>query len=204
VRSWPGSPTGAASLATATVLGIVLGLAGCSGGDGDDEEEPGAQRSHGGTTAEPGIESRVEVGEVVGKLPKGPAREVAADVADVVDGWLDAAYVAGDYPRRDFGDAFRGFTEGAAKLARRQSDLMSNDGVGEKVDDVTATRRVIRVDVLAPKGKAAAATAHVNLVMKLTGDVDRTDQIRGRVVLTRSKNGWRVFGFDIERGRVKG
>jgi len=204
VRSWPGSLTGPAALATATVLGIVLGLAGCSGGDDGDDGEPGAERSRGGTTAEPGIETQVDVGAVVGKLGKGPAREVAADVADVVDGWLDAAYVAGDYPRSDFGDAFPGFTDGAAKVARRQSDLMSNDGVGDKVDDVTATRRVVRVDLLAPKGKAAAATAHVNLVIKLTGDVDRTDQIRGRVVLTRSKSGWRVFGFDIERGRVRG
>jgi len=204
VRSWPGSLTGPAALATATVLGIVLGLTGCSGGDDADGGEPGAERSRGGTTAEPGIETQVDVGAVVGKLGKGPAREVAADVADVVDGWLDAAYVAGDYPRSEFGDAFPGFTEDAAKLARRQSDLMSNDGVGDKVDDVTATRRVVRVDLLAPKGKAAAATAHVNLVIKLTGDVDRTDQIRGRVVLTRSKNGWRVFGFDIERGRVRG
>ena len=65
----------------------------------------------------PGIDTRVEVGEVAGKLAKGPARDVAADVAEVVDRWLDAAYVGGDYPRSDFGDAFPGFTKGAATLA---------------------------------------------------------------------------------------
>ena len=81
---------------------------------------------------------------------------------------------------------------------------MSNEAVGDEVDAVTATRRVVRVDVLAPKGKAAGATAHVNLVIELAGKVERTDQIRGRVVLTRAKSGWRVFGFDIERGEVKG
>ena len=77
---------------------------------------------------------------------------------------------------------------------------MSNTAVADRVDSVTAKRRVVRVDVLAPKGEAAGATAHVNLVID-RGRAARTDQIRGRVLLTRSKSGWRVFGFDIERGR---
>lgn len=203
MRTTPGASTRAAFLAVTTVLVLVLGLAGCSGGD--EEDDPGAGPSGSGTAAEPrGTPSRVEVGEVAGKLPKGPARDVAADVARVVDRWLDAAYVAGDYPRSRFGDAVPGFTKDAAALARRQPDLMSNQAVGDRVDAVTATRRVIRVDVLAPKGKASGATAHVNLIIDMEGDVERTDQIRGRVVLTRSDGGWRMFGFDIERGEVKG
>jgi hypothetical protein len=203
VRTTPGASTRAAFLAVTTVLGLVLGLAGCSGGD--EEDDPDAGPSGSGTATEPrGMPSRVEVGEVAGKLPKGPAREVAADVAQVVDRWLDAAYVAGAYPRSRFGDAFPGFTKDAAALAGRQPGLMSNQAVGDKVDAVTATRRVIRVDVLAPKGKASGATAHVNLIIDLEGDVERTDQIRGRVVLTRADGGWRMFGFDIERGEVKG
>jgi hypothetical protein len=202
VRSWPGRPTRAAVLVVPSVLGLVLSLGGCSG----DDDDPGAENSQNGTssTGTPGIESRVEVGEIAGSLGKGPARDVARDVAKVVDRWLDAAYVAGDYPRSNFGDAFPGFTEGAAKLAARQRSLMSNEAVGDRVDDVTATRRVVRVDLLAPKGKAAGATAHMNLVIKLTGDVERTDQIRGRLLLTPSKNGWRIFGFDIARGEMRG
>jgi len=182
------------------MLSLVLGLAGCSGGDEDDPQGEGSQT---GATAERGTPSKVEVGRVAGRLGKGPAREVAAEVAKVVDRWLDAAYVAGDYPRSDFRNAFPGFTKDAARLAARQGALMSNERVGEDVDGVTATRRVIRVDLLAPKGKAAGATAHVNLVIELTGEVERTDQVRGRVVLTPSKNGWRVFGFDIARGKVR-
>ncbi len=201
MRRWPGSLTNPASLVTAATLSVVLSVAGCSGGD--DEEPAGPSRS--GTSAgSTGIPSRVEVGEVAGKLGKGPARKVAADVAEVVDRWLEAAYVAGDYPRSKFGDAFPGFTKGAATLAGRQAGLMSNKAVGDDVDSVTAVRRVVRVDVLAPDGKAAGATAHVNLVIDLAGKVERTDQIRGRVLLTRSKGDWRVFGFDIERGEVKG
>ncbi len=208
MRRRPGSPSRAARSIAVAVLGLALCLvsclAGCSGGDDDEQSGGGPSGSGSSRTEEPGIDTRVEVGAVVGKLGKGPAHDVAEDVADVVDRWLDAAYVGGDYPRSDFRDVFPGFTKDAATLASRQGGLMSNEEIGPKVDGVTATRRLVRVDVLAPKGKAAGATAHVDLVIKLTGDVDRTDQIRGRVVLARSDDGWQVFGFDIERGAGRG
>ena len=204
MRRLPGTPTRAALLVAPTVLGMAICLAGCSGGDEDDEPGGDGERSASSAPTEPGIDTRVEVGQVVGNLPKRPARDVAADVAGVVDRWLDAAYVGGDYPRSKFGEAFPGFTKDAAELAARQPGLMSNKAVADRVDSVTAKRRVVQVDVLAPKGEAAGATAHVNLVIELSGKVERTDQIRGRVLLTRSKSGWRVFGFDIERGEVKG
>lgn len=192
------TPLGALVLA----LTLAVGLSSCSGDDDDGSGGTGPET--GGSDTASGIETRVEVGAVAGKLPKGPARDVAADVARVVDGWLDAAYVDGDYPRSDFGDAFPGFTKDAAALASKQAGLMSNKTVGDQVDSVTATRRIVRVDLLAPKGKAAAATAHVNLVIEFTGDQERTDQVRGRVLLTRTKGDWKVFGFDIERGEVRG
>jgi hypothetical protein len=205
VRRFPGTPTRATLLVASTVLGMAIALAACSGGDEDEDRPTGdGERSASTAPAEPGIDTRVEVGEVVGNLPKKQARNVAADVAGVVDRWLNAAYVGGEYPRSKFGEAYPGFTQDAAKLAAGQPGLMSNTAVADRVDGVTAKRRVVRVDVLAPKGDAAGATAHVNLVIKLTGKVDRTDQIRGRVLLTRSKSGWRVFGFDMERGEVKG
>ncbi len=192
------TPPGALVLA----LTLTLGLSSCSG---DDDDGSGDTSPAGGSSeAAPGIDTRVEVGAVAGRLPKGPARDVAADVAGVVDRWLDAAYVGGDYPRSDFGDAFPGFTKDAAALASEQPGLMSNQAVGKQVDGVTATRRVVRVDLLAPKGKPAGATAHVNLVIDLSGDRARTDQTRGRVLLTRTKGDWKVFGFDIERGEVRG
>lgn len=197
-RRWVAVPTAAA------VLGVVLTLSGCSDDADGDEREPSEVSSSRTATEHRGIDTSVEVGAVVGRLGKASAREAAADVATVVDGWLDAAYVGGDYPRSAFGDAFSGFTDGAAKLAAQQKDLMSNAGIGGKVDEVTAVRRVVEVDLLAPKGKVAGATAHVTLVIKLTGDVARTDRVRGRLALTPVKQGWRIFGFDIERGEVKG
>ncbi|KAA1428837.1 hypothetical protein [Nocardioides antri] len=184
----------------AVVLALVLGVTGCSGGDDD---EPDGDGKGDGSSTSTGIPSRVEVGEVAGKLGRKPARGVARDVAAVVDRWIDAAYVGGDYPRSDFSGAFSGFTGDAARLATRQAGLMSNKAVGGKVDGVTATRRVVSVDVLAPQGRPAGATAHVNLVMEITGDVERTEQVQGRLMLVRAKKGWRIFGFDIARGEVR-
>ncbi len=205
MRISPGTSTRAALLVVMSILGLALALAGCSGGDDEEpERDAEAPASSSSAPADPGIRTRVEVGEVAGKLGKRPARQVAADVAGVVDRWLDAAYVGGEYPRSKFGDAYPGFTKGAAALAGRQPALTSNRTIGGRADSVTATRRVVRVDVLAPRGKVAAATAHVNLVIKITGKVKRTDQVRGRLVLTKANGRWRVFGFDIERGEVKG
>lgn len=195
------TPTAARLLVAPVLLSLLGGLAGCSGDDEDDPDDGGS--SVGGTPAE-GVDTRVEVGEVAGRLAKGPARGLAEDVAAVVDRWLEAAYVGGEYPRTDFADAYPGFTKDAATLAARQRGVMSNAGVGDRVEDVTATRSVVRVDVLAPKGKPAGATAHVNLVIELTGGVERVDQVRGRVVLRKSEGQWRIFGFDVERGEVKG
>lgn len=204
MRRSAGSRRRVAVPAAALVLGVVMGVTGCSGDDSGQPDDDGTSGASGAPTEHQGIDTRVEVGAVEGHLGKGPARDVAADVAKVVDRWLDAAYVGGDYPRTDFGDAYPGFTPDAAALAAKQKALTSNATVGGKVDEVTAVRRVVSVDLLAPKGKAAGATAHVNLVIKLSGDLTRTDQVRGRLALTPTKGGWRVFGFDIERGEVKG
>lgn len=205
MRRSAGSRRRVAVPTAALVLGLSLGvttLTACSGDDGDQPDQKSSSSS-GSAPDHQGIDTTVEVGAVEGKLGKGPAHDVAAKVAKVVDGWIDAAYVGGDYPRSDFGKVYPGFTPGAAALAAKQKALMSNATVGGKVDEVTAVRRVVSVDLLAPKGKAAGATAHVNLVIKLSGDIDRTDQVRGRLALTPTKDGWRIFGFDIERGEVK-
>ena len=53
---------------------------------------------------------------------------------------------------------------------------MSNEGVGRKVDGVTATRRLVRVDLVDPRGRPPARPPR-QPGDRLTGDVDRTDQI---------------------------
>jgi hypothetical protein len=184
----------------AVLIALVLGLAGCSGDDDEPDDEPGS------TSESPAVETlptTAQVGKVTGRLGKAPARRLAADVAAVVDRWIDGAYVAGDYPRTSFGDAFRGFSKGAARLAAQQRGVMSNAAVGDRVETVTARKRIVRVDVLSPRGEPAGVTANVNLVIRLEGKVQRTDRIRGRLLLTPRGKSWQVFGFDIDRGEVR-
>ena len=65
-----------------------------------------------------------------------PRRTLEKAIAEVVDGWLDAAYVAGDYPRTRLRDAFPGFTRGAADRAAAGRALMSNQAIGARIDAV--------------------------------------------------------------------
>ena len=184
----------ARALLAATALPLALLAAGCTGDDAGPDATPST------SSAPLPLETTVTVGEVAGRLPATAADQVAADVSGVVDGWIDAAYVGGDYPRDDFADAFPGFTPGAVADAREDARLMSNADVGARIDGVTAVARVVRVDVLAVKGKPQAATAHVRLAFKTSGEVERRVTVRGRLLLTQSDGSWQVFAYDVSKG----
>ena len=187
----------------ALLLVPALVLGGCTGDDGvgsDDESRVGA----GG--GEDRLTTTARIGQVAGgSLADQPRQRLVEEVTAVVDDWIDAAYVVGDYPRSDFDAAFRAFTDGAARLAADRPEVMSNQAVGERVDTVTATRRTLFVDVLAPQGRPAGVTARVTVVVDLDGELDRTDKIWGRLMLTPDgKGGWTVFGFDVRRSEMRG
>ena len=57
----------------------------------------------------------------------------------MVDGWFDAAFVGGDWPRSDLDQAYPHFSAGAARDAERDAGLMSNARYGERLDSVEAT-----------------------------------------------------------------
>ncbi len=179
---------------TALVVLVTLALAGCSGGDDDEPSGTGD-----GETATPAIETDAALGKVRGDLPDAQGQTLLADVTAAVDVWIDGA-LGGDYPRSDFDAAFAGFTADARALALDQPEVMSNAALGADLDGAEITERRLRVDVLAPEGKAAGATARVRLSVDLSGGVERTDKIVGRLLLTPTKNGWKVFGFDVRRG----
>ena len=186
---------GTASLAT--LLAACLGLAGCSGGDSD--AAPSASAS---TSAAPAVETKVSWGKVTGELSPEERTRLAETVGDVVDGWTQAAYLEGDYPRRDFADAWPGFTAGAAADARRDRDLMSNQDIGARIDGVEARRSVVRVDALAVKGRPVGATAHVVLTFETTGQLASDVRVKGRLYLTPTPQGWQVFAYDVTKGAV--
>ncbi len=122
-------------------------------------------------------------------------------MAHAVDEWFDAAYVGGDYPRTDYSASWPGFTTGAKADAEDDKALMSNQDIGTEVSSVWATARRVSVDVLAVRGHAQGATARFVLKFKTDGDVQRKIEVSGRLFLTPSPEGWRIFGYDVTKGR---
>ncbi|HWI42304.1 MAG TPA: hypothetical protein VNS81_01690 [Nocardioides sp.] len=184
---------GVAASLTALVASAALALAGCSSGD-DDSSEKGGSANHRATAEAP---TNAKLGKVEGPLKRARAERVSVAVTGVVEDWLDGAY-GGSYPRTDFGSAFADFTKGARALASKQPGIMSNARVGSRVTGADFAQRVVRVDVVGPKGKPAGATARFRATVELAG-LDRTDEVAGRLMLTPTKGGWKVFGFDVRR-----
>ena len=191
-------PAVRAALATLASLVLVAALGACSD-DGSDPDD-GAPVEGSEETA-PGIPTTATIGKVSGRLPRPARAPLRRQVTEAFDRWVDAAYVTGDYPRDDFGNAFRVFSKDAAALAARDERLMSNATLGNRIDTVTATARKLRIDVLAAKGKAVGVTGRFVLVLDLDGEVRRTDRIAGRLFLSKQR-GWQVFGYEVKRGRV--
>ncbi|SDO31194.1 hypothetical protein SAMN05192576_3811 [Nocardioides szechwanensis] len=192
-----GRPTRAVP-ATAVCLALALSLTACSG---DDEPEDGDPPSTSASpSGPPPIETVARLGEVVGDLDKQKKARLKTKVAEVVDAWIDAAYL-GDFPRTDFSDAFPGFTKGAAADATTDAALMTNKRFAADLEQVVATRREVVVDALAVRKHAVAATARFVLAMTLDGGVHRRERVRGRLFLTYDDGAWRVFGYDVNRGR---
>ncbi len=192
-------------LLVVAILSAALSVAACSGGGDDDD--PAATPPSGGsgastaTDAPPPVETDATLGKVRGQLPKGKRSKVRQQVAHAVDEWFDAAYVGGDYPRNDYSNSWPGFTTGAKADAEGDKALMSNQDIGTEVSSVRATARRVSVDVLAVRGHAQGATARFVLKFKTDGDVQRKIEVSGRLFLTPSPEGWRIFGYDVTKGR---
>ena len=187
---------------TASVV-LLVALTACSSGSSDPAAGPGDDPSGSGATeGPPPVETVATLGKLTGKLDQQNRSKTREQVAEAVDEWFEAAYVGGDYPRDDFGDAWPSFTKGAKTDARADKALMSNQDIGNQISAVEATTRKVTVDVLAAKGRAVGATARVVLKFSTEGDVQRDVVVRGRLFLTRTPDGWRVFGYDVTKGRA--
>ena len=182
-------------------LVLVVGLGGCSGDDEPDEPASGPSATSAAPAAEE-VRTRVRIGTVSGRLPPQARKRVVARAGEVVVGWAEAAYLSGDYPRRDFRDSWPGFTRDAARRARVDRALMSNQRLGERIDGVEPRLVRVRLDVLAPRGRAVGVTARVSFRFATTGEVERDVRVRGRLFLTPTDRGWKVFGYDVTRGAV--
>lgn len=177
-------------------LVVVLAAGGCSG---SDDEPEGAPSGSGESATPVPVATEFSWGELAGRLSADQRRALSGDVTEVVDGWFDAAYLAGDYPRSDFADSWPGFTSGAQAQARRDADLMSNRDIGASMDGVEPVRRVVTLDVVSIDKRPVGATARVGLRFMTTGDTAREVRVTGRLYLTKGKQGWQVFGYDVTK-----
>lgn len=185
-----------------TTTALLLG--GCTGGD---EPSPSSQTSSSSPDlVEPEDAPTLEVepvtrsGTIVGRLPRRDRARVEKAIAAIAARFLDAAYLAGDYPRGDFRDAFPGFTAGAAKVARTDRALLTNQPIGKRIDDVTPTRIGVKVDLLAVNQRAVAATAHVDLAFRTDGRAARRVRVIGELRLTKQDGRWKIFAYDLSKG----
>lgn len=183
-------------MATATVTASLLTamLAACSTG----EETPAESPSSSAPPAPP-LPTTTRLGAVTGTVGPLQQERAMAKVTQAVDGWMDAAYVSGDYPRETFADAFPRFTAGAAEEAAEDVLLMSNADIGQRIEGVTARVRRVTIDLLGTKGVAQAATARVRLVFDTDGSVQSRVSVDGRLRLVRQGKVWRIFGYDITK-----
>lgn len=208
----------AAGVTAAAVAGVLL--AGCSGDD-DEPEGPAASASPApAETGPPPLATQAAFGSVVGRLPAADRDRLQERVVAVVDAWIDAAFTGGEYPRAAgevVDGAFAGFTPVARQRALRDRALMSNADLAERLDGVRATRRQVRLDVLAVRGRAVGVTARTVLELQLSGEVQRRERVSADLFLTfvpgaggsggaggagGAGSGWRVFGYDVARGRA--
>ncbi len=178
---------------------VALSVTGCSG----DEPSPSSDPSE--SLAEPSdaptleIEPVVASGTTVGRLPRKDRGRVERLVSSTAVRFLEGAYLAGDYPRSKF-DSFPGFTQGAAAAARRDRDLLSNRRIGERIDGVTPTSLRVKVDLLAVNERAVAATAHVKLTFRTSGNVTSRVSVQGELRLTKRDGKWKIFAYDLTKG----
>ncbi len=187
------------------LVALALTVSGCGG----DSSSPSAGPTSPGSAIGPApLGSKVVLGKVAGTIKKKNWKAFMKDhrkpmlqqVGEAVDSWIDGGFVGVDYPRDSFDSAFRSFTPPAKRDAERQQRLMTNWDLRKKIDGVDVTRRTVTVDVLAPRGRPAGATAHVDLVFTTGGDTTDRVTVRGRLFLSPGHGRWRIFGYDVSRG----
>lgn len=184
-----------ATALTAAALSGTLALTGCGG----EPEEPAASPS---PIPAPTVKSAAKLIHVQGKFPKNRHQAVATNVAKVVDRWLQAAYVGGDYPRATStftAKSFPGFSKGTIAQAGKQMTQMSNATIAPHIDGVEVVASNVHVDLLANNNYPVGAVARVRLVYDTTGERASRQTVRGSLDMVPTKTSWAVFGFNITR-----
>lgn len=189
-------------IATSAALVVLVSLgAGCS--SGSPNAEPSVKVTSLEPTAEPVVETQVVTGKLRGTLTKAGREEAVQEVAEVVDTWIDQAWLDGPWPREIDG-VWGTFTPGAARLAQADAAMTSAAGYGPEAESVLATKRRVKVDLLGRRLDPVGATARISLHLEVrpvdAPDEPRDVRLRGRVMLTPTTDGWKIFGHELVSG----
>lgn len=159
------------------------------------------------------------VTRVAGRLSEKDRLAVRNEVEALVADYVTAAFLD---PATPPDQLFPGFTDGATRLARARgavlsrADLVADPAPATDTDAAgAATVEVVSVEapvnVLAPEGRPAGATARLDLTLTVTPPPDdgtaadsgagtsQDVRLRGRLLLTPGGQGWKIFGFDVTR-----
>ena len=149
--------------------------------------------------APPEVKIRVRVATWPASCRGSAASVVARDVGKVVDRWFEAAYLGGEYPRSRFRDSWPGFTAGARDLARHDRKLTSNAVLGDADRRRAGHRQGSSRSTCSARTEAGRRDRALPMVFRTTGDAERRVAVFGRLLLTKVKGRWRVFGFDVKK-----
>lgn len=191
-----------ASAAACTLA--LTGAAACTGGSESPEDPPAPGGPTGGS---PAVAMQVRVAQVSGKLAKSKRSDLERKVGEAISAYFDAAFLSGDYPGADFDEAFDAFTNGAAKKAVRDRELLTHAKLAKSTESVTAKKKLVSLSVLSPNDSAVGVTAHIRLVY--LADRGKAGATRvttsGRLLLSHRKSGgWEIFGYDLARSTAPG
>jgi hypothetical protein len=195
--------------AALVALALTATTASCSGSE-EPESAPGdtpssAPAASPSTTEEAeatSVAPRVRVTRVSGRLADRDRQVLADNVGKVVNAYFEDAFTGGEWPRSSFGDAFATFSDGAARQADGDRDLLTNRVLGPTTQGVEVRRQTAYLSVLAPYKVAAGVTARVHLrfVADQGDDPAQRVDVKGRLMLTRKKSGgWKIFGYDLSQ-----
>jgi hypothetical protein len=197
-RRPPAARRGRSALVSAVLAVLLVGAAGCDSGDdidGDDEKE---SPDSGEATDAPAVETMTTLQNVGRTLDATHRERLKETLTAVLDPYLDGAFL-GSFPRDDYTAAFASFTPGAAEDAQGDLDLLTSAGIADQIDEATATKRRVRVDVFAVDGHPRGVTAHFVLELDTTGTLEESVRVRGDLFLAKEQGEWQVFGYDVEQ-----
>jgi hypothetical protein len=186
-------------LAMIAVLFAAAGtLSGCFGHEaaGQGSGPPAAGASPVVTAP---LHVRSGVTRVVGELAPDARKHLADRAGALVAAYFRAAFLEPASRRLHGSQLFPGFTPGATALATQDRAVLTGAAYAG-ADRITPKGATAYVNVLAPKGHVVGATVRVTLALSVTTHArTRPVDVAGRLLLTPTSGGWRVFGYAVSQ-----